>query len=58
LLNTAFTFENVKNFNYLGSILNAANKKDIETAEKNIKRQQSILWQFKTNKIKPPKEKH
>jgi len=42
----------------LGSILNADNKKDIETAEKNIKRQQSTLCQFKTNKIKTPKEKH
>jgi len=48
----------VKNFNYLGSILNADNKMNIEIAEKNIKRQQSILCQLKTNKIKTPKEKH
>ena len=52
-----FTFENVKNFNYLGSILNADKKMNIEIAEKNSKRQQSILCQFKTNKIKTPKEK-
>jgi hypothetical protein len=29
-----FTFENVENFNYLGSILNADNKMNIEIAEK------------------------
>jgi len=29
-----FTFENVDNFNYLGSILNADNKMNIETAER------------------------
>jgi len=29
-----FTFENVKNFIYLGSILNADNKMNIEIAEK------------------------
>jgi hypothetical protein len=29
-----FTFENVENFNYLGSILNADNKVNIETAKK------------------------
>jgi hypothetical protein len=49
---------NVVNFNYLGSILNADNKMNVEIAEKNNKRQQSILCQFKTNKIKTPKEKH
>ena len=52
-----FTFENVKNFNYLGSILNADKKMNIEIAEKNSKRQQSILCQFKTNKFETPKEK-
>ena len=52
------TLENGENFNYLGSILNADNKMNIEIAEKNSKRQQIILWQFKTNKIKTPKEKH
>jgi len=29
-----FTFENVENFNYLGSILNADNKMNTEIAEK------------------------
>jgi len=29
-----FTFENVENFNYLGSILNADNKMNIEFSEK------------------------
>jgi hypothetical protein len=53
-----FTFEDVENFNYLGSILNADNKMNIEIAGKNSKRQQGILCQFKTNKIKTPKEKH
>jgi hypothetical protein len=31
-----FTFENVENFNYLGSILNANNKNNIENAGKKI----------------------
>jgi hypothetical protein len=48
----------VENFNYLGSILNAYNKINIEIAKENSRRQQSILCQFKTNKIKTPKEKH
>jgi hypothetical protein len=48
----------VENFNYLVSILNADNKMNIEIAEKNSKMQQSILWQFKNNKIKTCKEKH
>jgi hypothetical protein len=48
----------VENFNYLGSILNAGNKMNIEIAKKNSKRQQSVLCQFKINKIKTPKEKH
>jgi hypothetical protein len=48
----------VGHFNYLGSILNADNKMNIEIAEKNSKRQQNILGQFKTNKIKTPKGKH
>ena len=29
-----FAFENVENFNYLGSILNADNKMNIEVAER------------------------
>jgi hypothetical protein len=32
-----FTFENVVNFNYLGSILNADNKIDIENSERTAK---------------------
>jgi hypothetical protein len=32
-----FAFENVKNFNYLGSILNADNKMNIEIAERIVK---------------------
>jgi hypothetical protein len=32
-----FAFENVENFNYLGSILNADNKMNIEIAEKIVK---------------------
>jgi len=50
--------QNVENFNYLSSILNTDNKMNIQIAEKNSKRQQSILGQLKTNKIKTPKEKH
>ena len=38
-----FSFENFESFNYLGSILNANNKMNIEIAEKNSKRKQSIL---------------
>jgi hypothetical protein len=38
-----FAFENVENLHYLGSILNADNKINTEIAEKNSKRQQSIL---------------
>jgi len=38
-----FTFENVDNFNYLGSILNANNKMNTKITEKYSKRQQSIL---------------
>jgi len=44
-----FTFENVENFNYLGSILNADNKMNIEIAEKIVKGNKSTLCQFKTN---------
>jgi hypothetical protein len=32
-----FAFENVKNFNYLGSILNADNKMNTEIAERRVK---------------------
>ena len=32
-----FAFENVENFNYLGSILNADNKMNIETDERIVK---------------------
>jgi hypothetical protein len=32
-----FAFENIENFNYLGSILNASNKMNIETAERIVK---------------------
>jgi hypothetical protein len=49
-----FSFEHVESFNYLGSILNADNKINIEIVEKNNEMQQSILCQFKTNKIKIP----
>ena len=36
-------FEHVEDFNYLGSILNADNKMNIEIAERIAKRQESIL---------------
>jgi hypothetical protein len=32
-----FAFENIENFNYLGSILNADNKMNIEIAERIVK---------------------
>jgi len=53
-----FTLENVENFNYLGSILNADNKMNTEIAERKAKCNKSILCQFKTNKIETLKEKH
>jgi hypothetical protein len=43
LISDNFAFENVENFNYLGSILNADNKMDTEIAERIVKGQQSIL---------------
>jgi hypothetical protein len=51
-------FENVKNFNYLGSTLNADNKINIRNCRKNSKKQHSTLCQFKTSKIKTLKEIH
>jgi hypothetical protein len=48
----------VENFNNLVSILNADNKMNIEIAEKNSRIQQSMLCQFKNNKIRTSKEKH
>jgi hypothetical protein len=48
----------VENFNYLGSILNADNKMNIEIAERTKRLQQNILCQLKTNKIETLKEKH
>ena len=38
-----FTFENVENFNYLGFILNADNKMNIEIAEKKQKATKYIM---------------
>jgi hypothetical protein len=49
----------VENFNYLGSILNADNKMNIEIVERIAKdKKKSILRHFKTNKIEISKEKH
>ena len=48
----------MENFNYLGSILNADNKMNIEIAERIPKAIKHTLCQYKTNKIKIPKEKH
>jgi hypothetical protein len=51
-------FENVENFNYLGSILNADNKINTKIAERIAKSKKRILCQCKTNKIEIRKEKH
>jgi hypothetical protein len=49
----------VENFNCLGSILNADNKMNIETAERIAKDNKAFhVCQFKTNKIETLKEKH
>jgi hypothetical protein len=53
-----FAFKNVKNFIYLGSMLNADNKMNIEIAERIAKGNKSTLCQCKTNKIEISKEKH
>ena len=39
-----FTFENVENFNYLGSILNADNKMNIEIVERIAKDKKKVYY--------------
>jgi hypothetical protein len=51
-----FAFENVENFNYLGSILNADHKINVEIAERIAKGNK--LCQCKTYKTEILKEKH
>jgi hypothetical protein len=53
---TNFTFENVENFNYLGSILNADNKMNIEIAEKIAKGNKAYYDNSKLIKSKLLKE--
>ena len=47
-----FTFENVENFNYLGSILNADNKMNIEFSEKIAKDNKAYYANSKLKKSK------
>jgi uncharacterized protein involved in tellurium resistance len=47
-----FTFENVENFNYLGSILNADNKMNIEIAERIAKDNKAYYANAKLIKLK------
>jgi hypothetical protein len=51
-----FFFENVKNFNYLGFILNADNKINIEIAEKIAKGNKAYYGNSKLIKSKLPKK--
>ena len=50
-----FAFQNVENFNYLGSILNADNKMNIETAERIVKGNKAYYANAKLIKSKFPK---
>jgi hypothetical protein len=52
-----FTFENVENFNYLGSILNADNKMNIETVERIAKGNKAFCANSKLIKSKLLKRK-
>ena len=47
-----FAFENVENFNYLGSILNADNKMNIEIAEGIVKGNKAYYANAKLTKSK------
>jgi hypothetical protein len=49
---TNFVFERVENFNYLGSILNADNKMNIETAERIAKGNKAYFANAKLMKSK------
>jgi hypothetical protein len=51
-----YAFENVKNFNYLGSILNADNKMNIEIAERIEKGNKAYYAKAKLIKSKFPKK--
>jgi len=53
---TLFTFENVENFNYLGSILNADNKMNIEIAAKILKGSKAYYANSKLIKSKLQKK--
>jgi len=53
-----FTFENVENFNNLGSILNADNKMNVEIAGRIAKGNKAYYANSKLNKIETLKEKH
>ena len=52
-----FTFENVEKFNYLGSILNADNKMNIENYE-TIAKENKAYYANSKLKIETLKEKH
>jgi hypothetical protein len=47
-----FAFENVENFNYLGSLLNADNKINIEIAERTVKGNKAYYGNAKLIKSK------
>ena len=53
-----FAFENVENFNFLGSILNADNKMNTEIAERIIKGNKAHYANAKLIKSKFLKRKH
>jgi hypothetical protein len=53
-----FAFENVENFNYLHSILNADNKMNIEIAERIVKCKEAYYVHAKINEIKLPKDEY
>jgi len=53
-----FSYENFESLNYLGSILNANNKMNIEIAEIIVKGNKAYYANVKINKTEIPKEKH